>query len=176
VDAAWIAVVGTLAGVAITAGAGLVTASQSAKHQRDEALRQAQEDDHRRLRDERRAVFVEYLLADDAMFGRALVIAEEVRGGLRVSATPDQARDHRHEFERHARDEVAAVYQAYLTLTITAGVRTREVAEACHESLWALGAASIAGRDSSAFREAESAANEPRHQLREAMRAELGVD
>jgi hypothetical protein len=175
VDSAWATVIGTLGGVIITAAAGLATAVITVRHQRAEAQRRDREASRRGLRDERRTVFVEFLSAYDAVFSCAVQIAGEVDAGARPRvAAPEVAEQLA--FERDARAEIAAVRQAYLTLTITAGEKTREAADSCTESLWALGEAAYEGSNAARFRKAVEESGAPRQRLREAMRDELGIE
>jgi hypothetical protein len=63
VEAAWIAVIGTLGGVLITALTGITTAMLTARFQARASVRQIQVETVRLLRAEKRDIFVQYLEA-----------------------------------------------------------------------------------------------------------------
>lgn len=166
---AWIAVIGTLGGVALTAVAGLLTAVLAGRQRRAAAQTQFRQETGQRIRDERRAVFVEYLAAYDAALGRA----------HQVFNAPDRAAYGEGEsfrpFETVAEAEMGRVNQAYLTMTITASGKTREAASECTSALWKIGNAAMSG-DEAVFNRAVEDAREPRRVLLAAMRKELGVE
>jgi gas vesicle protein len=58
-NTAWIAVIGTLGGVAVTAAAGLLTAMVTGRQQQATLERQFQQQTNSKVREERRAIFVE---------------------------------------------------------------------------------------------------------------------
>jgi gas vesicle protein len=168
-NTAWIAVIGTLGGVAVTAAAGLLTATLTGRHQRATLERQFQQEADNRIHDERRSVFVDYLKAYDDAIGRAHSIMN--LGATVVSPQADRAPP----FETEAAAEMSRVNQAYLMITITALGDTRKAARDCTGTLWRIGRAAISGDKESFDREVE-AAREPRERLRAAMRRELDVE
>jgi hypothetical protein len=89
VNSAWIAVIGTLGGVALTATAGLLTAMLSGRQQQEALSRQFRQEDNRKIREERRAIFVEYLTAYDAALGRAYQVVNNLHASARSTSTPE---------------------------------------------------------------------------------------
>ena len=77
-NTAWIVVIGTLSGVAVTAVTGLIGARLTINSQRDQARAQRNHEARNKLRDERRAAFVAYLSAYQALLGRALEAMENL--------------------------------------------------------------------------------------------------
>lgn len=169
-NSAWIAVVGTLGGVGLTAAAGLLTAMLTGRQRQETVERQFHHEEIQKIREERRAIFVEYLAAYDTAMGRAY----RVMNDSHVSAVTDSV--HKGQpFETVAEEEMAGVNRAYLTITITASDETRQAADDCTGSLWRIGNAAMS-EDRGAFdREVENA-REPRRILRAAMRKELNVE
>src|SRR5215472_3278809 len=83
----WIAVIGTLGGVAVTALAGLVTAVVVGRQQRAAIEIQFRHETGRRIREERRTIFVEYLTAFDSALGKAhQVFTSPVQAALKEAA------------------------------------------------------------------------------------------
>ena len=168
-ESAWIAVIGTLGGVAVTAVAGLLTALLVGRQQRAAAERKFQHDTGQKIREERRSTFVEYLSAYDAGMGKARQVFNS-----RAESEPEEVTSLK-PFETVADPEMARVSQAYLTITITASGETREAADECTGALWKVGNAAMSG-DESAFNLALEDAHAPRRALRAAMRKELGIE
>lgn len=165
---AWIAVIGTLGGVAVTALAGLGTAVLVGHQQQAAEETRFRHETGQRIRDERRAIFVEYLAAYEAALGRAhqaFNSSVQPAFGEVVESRP---------FETVAEAEMGRVNQAYLTITITALRDTRKAASKCNDVLWKIGNAATSG-DERAFNLAVESGHEPRHALQAAMRKELGV-
>lgn len=162
--------VGTLGAVVVTATAGLLTAMLTTRQQRETLERQLKQETNSKIREERRAVFVDYLKAYDAAMGQAFKVMISHDSMTLTQTDPPRP------FETVANAEVASVNQAYLTLTITASnSETREAADECNDTLWRIGKAAMSGNKESFDQEVEGA-REPRRRLRAAMRKELGME
>jgi hypothetical protein len=157
-NATWIAVIGTLGGVALTALATLLSARLTVSSQRSAAAAQRLHEARNKLRDERRATFVSYLAAYQALYSRAVE---------KIETSPSSA-----EIDRFGDDERDAFSRAYQELLITAELpETTEAARAATAALWDLVRA--VHSDLTEFREAEERAQGPRRRLRAEMREEL---
>jgi hypothetical protein len=169
-DTAWIAVIGTLSGVAVTGITGLIGARLTINSQREQARAQRDHEARNKIRDERRAAFVAYLSAYQALLGRALEAMEnptlksaaELRrtdGGTDIVAT------------RYAEQERRDFTRAYEHLLIAADKpETVAAARDATAKLWdivrAVGSQEL-------FDVAEEKARAPRRMLRQRMREEL---
>lgn len=157
-EAAWIAVIGTLGGVALTALSNLLSARLTANSQQTAAASQRLYEGRNKLRTERRAAFVTYLSAYQALYHRAV---EKIKA-------PHTSEDH----DRFGAEERGSFSRAYQELLITADrAETVDAARAATAALWDVVKAAQAGPD--AFRDADERAQAPRRQLRSAMRDEL---
>jgi hypothetical protein len=172
-DNSWVVVVGTLGGVMVTSISGILGIILTARHQRAIAERQMRDEAKDKLRAERRETFVDYLSAYQDMYGRALAIADSrFKTGLEDrSSPPPLAQD----FALEAPEEAARFSRAYHELVITGGSSTREAAHDCTSKLWDL-AYAAAEADADSFARLKNQARPSRQHLREAMRAELGVE
>ncbi len=151
-DAAWIAVIGTLGGVALTALASLQSARLTVNSQR--AAAQRLHDAHEKLRDERRAAFVTYLSAYQALNSRAV---EKIEGPSAHDVVG-----------RFGDKESNAFSRAYQELLIMAErPETVEAARVATAALWEMVEAVPSGVE--AFREAEQRAQAPRRRFRAEM-------
>jgi hypothetical protein len=169
-DTAWIAVIGTLSGVALTAITGLIGARLTINSQRDQARAQRDHEARNKIRDERRGAFVAYLSAYQALLGRALEAMENpalkpaedlsrADGGTNIVAT------------RYAEQERRDFTRAYEHLLITADrPETIEAARDATAKLWDIIRA-VGSQES--FDIAEERARAPRRMLRQRMREEL---
>ena len=157
-EAAWIAVIGTLGGVALTALTSLLSARLTVNSQREAAASQRLHEARNKLRDERRAAFVNYLSAYQALNHRAVQKIE-------ASHTPDGP-------GWFGEKERGSFSRAYQELLITADrTETIDAARAATAALWDMVKAVQSGPN--AFRDADKRAQAPRRQLRAAMRDEL---
>jgi hypothetical protein len=157
-EAAWIAVIGTLGGVALTALTSLLTARLTVNSQRAAADSQRLHEARNKLRDERRAAFITYLAAYQALSHRAIEKME----------APDTSDD----TDWFGDEERGSFSRAYQELLITADrTGTVDAARAATATLWDMVRAVQSGPE--AFRDAEQRAQAPRRQLRAAMRDEL---
>lgn len=162
-DPALIAVIGTLGGVVITAGAGVITTQATGRNQRELTRAQLAHDEAKSLRQERRASFVEFLEAYDQVFRKA------------QTQMADADSDPTSTFQNAAKAEMHRLTRAYLVVTITAGAAVRTTAGDALRTMWQLGDA-VAAADQKKFKRAIGQARAPRHRVRAAMRAELDVE
>jgi hypothetical protein len=154
---AWIAVIGTLGGVLITAVVSLLSTRQTQQAQRAAAESQRAHEVWARLREERRMTFVGYFVAYQALLARAVEVTE--------SDAPEHGRFGDEERELFTR--------AYNELLITAEqADTLDAARRATAALWDVVRAASSSTEE--FDELEERAREPRRELRKAMRAELG--
>jgi gas vesicle protein len=153
---AWIAVIGTLSGVLITAVTSLLSARQTQRAQRDAAESQRAHEAWAKLREERRKTFVGYLVSYQALFARAYEVVES-------NAREDG---------RFANKEREEFTRAYNELLITAEREaTLHAARRATAALWDYVRGASSGVEE--LDDLEERTREPRRQLREAMRAEL---
>jgi hypothetical protein len=165
----WIAVIGTLGGVALTAVAGLLTAVLVSRQQRAAAETQFRHETVQKVREERRTIFVEYLAAFDTALGKAhQVFTSPVQAVSNQAAGPQP-------FAAVAGPEMGRVNQAYLTVTITAMTETRQAARESVDALWKAGNAAMSGDETAYKLEVENAHGASRV-LRAAMRKELDIE
>jgi hypothetical protein len=165
-------VVGTLAGVLITAVAGLITTVVTLRDQRQVASDQASLQLTQRVRDDRKEAFVEYLSAYRLMLDSAQKIASNdefanLREREGNATTPRR-------FEM-AFPEVASQYgRSYYMLQIIAGSETREAAKKANDALWKLaqGSFSVSKEE---FQALDLDTSRTRKDMRNAMRSDLGV-
>lgn len=168
-----IAVAGTLAGVLVTAGFGLLTAVATMRSQRIMAREQADVQVSQQVRADRKEAFVGYLSAYRLMYDSAVRIANDDeydslrRGKIRL-APPST-------FEVTFPEVVSQFAQAYYTLQIIAGSGTRGAARTANETLWALANGSFTASESD-FERLDRTASDARNTLRDSMRIELGVE
>ena len=159
---AWFALAGALGGVALTGVIGLVTAVLT--HRWGEQARA--EADRRKLmramRDQRREVCHDFIVATNSFWDALDQLYQRACRGEEVDS-----------FE-HLRAANTVMQNAYVDLTITCGAQVRRLADSYHAELYELRpAAQAAEKDSwSSLNEDQRQA---RKDLRDAMRAELGV-
>jgi hypothetical protein len=147
----------------ITASAGLLTALATGRNQRAMTRVQLEHDEKTSLRQERRAIFVEFLEAYDQVFRKALALMVDADG------KPNST------FQKVAKAEIDRLMRAYMVVMITAGPAARAAADESIGTLWHLGdAAAVA--DQETYELALEESRRPRHRVRAAMRAELGVE
>ncbi|WP_459546256.1 hypothetical protein [Nocardia sp. X0981] len=170
-DPAWIAVIGTVSGVAVTAASSLLTSMLTARHQRAIAERQLTEADSERTRAEVRESFIEYLGAYSALRDQILVLLHHQQQLTGAPDTPAGA--YRISLiEAFAPEESTRFNRAHHTIQIAAGAATCEVASTTSSQLWDLAqAAEERGRERYSRELAAGVAL--RRRLHEAMRAEL---
>lgn len=168
-DPAWIAVIGTVSGVVVTAASSLLTSMLTGRHQRTIAERQLAEADSERTRAEVRESFIEYLGAYSALRDQILVLHHQQRTGERD--TPDGA-NRISLIEAFAPEESTRFNRAHHTIQITAGDATCEVAGTTSSQLWDLAQAAEES-DQELYSRELAAGVALRRRLHEAMRAEL---
>lgn len=169
-DGAWIAVIGTLGGVAVSASSALLGSLLTARHQRATADRQITVTTGERLRTEKRTTFVDYLVAYSDLRERILALARRADDEI-DTPQPPTGRGHIDDF---APEEAARFSRAYHTLQITANQKTGNAANRCTDQLWNLADAAVSG-DQTTFAQEKAAGKQLRHELRSAMREELGI-
>jgi hypothetical protein len=160
-DAAWIAVIGTLGGVVVTSASGIVVGWLTVRGQRrnTEIQRMHEVPEHRR--GERREIFVEYLAAQSELREKVLAMREQDPPMMRslVEVYPT---------------EVARFSRAYQALRIFCSPPTGGAAHDCSFYLWDLADAVRRG-DTEAFVRDRDEGRRLRHALRAAMQRELGL-
>lgn len=163
---AWIAVIGTLCGVGLTAVSGLISSVLVARRARSDAEWQAAEaiKDKRRL--EVREAFVDFLTCYTALRDRILVFNER--------HVPQSPGDTRFVIESVAPDESTAFKRSADMLLITAAAETSETATRASLGLWAL-AAAAERRDAVQFIRELEAGTAVIRELYSSMRSELGI-
>jgi hypothetical protein len=160
-DAAIIAVIGTLGGVLITAAAGIITATLTARNQRALVATQAEQERRKTELIDRRADFGRFLQAyDDVFAGGEDLFARAKRGATGL--------DPRKELFK----QIRAFKQAHLILSITAPSAVWNASDRCLGSIWHLLDAAVTG-DEAQFEHAVQETRQPRNQVRVAMRAEF---
>ncbi|MFE3195429.1 hypothetical protein ACFXHA_40955 [Nocardia sp. NPDC059240] len=165
---AWIAVVGTLSGVVVTAASSLTINALSNRHQRDVLNRQLEAAAIDRNRKEVRDSFIDYWAAYDALQDRILVFRFERQSQPESKAASNM-------IEAFAPDESTQFNRATNALAITAATSASiEAADAAMWQLWRLAQAAEVN-DTAAFDAEWAAGYALRRQLRSAMRAELGA-
>jgi hypothetical protein len=159
---AWFALAGALGGVALTGVIGLVTAVLThrwAEQARGDTYRK---DQMRAIRDQRREVSHNFLVATNLFWQALDQLYQKACRGEDVDS-----------FE-HLRAANTAMQDAYVDLTITCGARVRNTADVYHQKLYDLRpAAQTADEDN--WSDLNEKQRQARRDLREAMRAELGV-
>jgi hypothetical protein len=168
VDSAWIAIIGTLSGVAITAITSILAVIVAARHQRLAADRQTAINTTERVRKELREAFVEYLAAYSDL--RDKIVLLEKHSCILRNRSEDAPT-----IEEYAPLEAARFSRSYHTLRITASSETGEAANRATSQLWEVSRAAQNG-DFEDFVNKYSSSRPLRRDLRAAMRKELGVD
>jgi hypothetical protein len=168
VGGAWIAVVGTLCGVMVTAMSGLLSGVLAARRQRTDAEWQAALNVKDQRRQELRDTFVDYLACYGALRDRILVFH-------RLEATELRRGDSPFLIESFAPDEATAFKRATHLIMITASAATSNAASLAAFQLWDV-AAAAERRDSDRFTRELDAGSLLRRELYHAMRSELGLD
>jgi|SRR5215469_8902332 len=159
---AWFALVGALGGVALTGTIGLVTAALNHKWGEQTRVEMAREQQIRAVRDQRREVCHNYLVAANSYW---LAIEQLYVRSRRGDEFDSNA---------HMGTAIAALQDAYVYLTISCGGRVRDLAGSYNQTLYA---ARRAGQtaDEQKWAELEPVTRRARADLRGAMRAELDV-
>jgi hypothetical protein len=162
-DAAVSAVIGTPSGVVITAVAGLLTATLTARNQRVLAEIQAQREQRKSELIDRRADFATFLQAYDDVFAGGENLFDRVHEG-----------ETRLDPRKELFDEIRRFKQAHLMVTITTPAAVRTASDRCLGSIWDLLDAAVTG-DTQQFEQAVNDTRKPRDDVRAAMCAQLGV-
>jgi hypothetical protein len=161
-DAAVIAVVGTISGVIVTAIAGILTAIISGRNQRALSEMQAERETRKAEAAARRADFTAFLKAYDDVYagGEALFSQAATLQGL----------DPRKELF----DQIRSFKQAHLILSITSAPAVWHASNLCLRSMWGFLDAAVTG-DQELYEAAVERATDPREQVRAAMREQLNA-
>jgi hypothetical protein len=169
VDPAWIAVIGTVSGVAVTATSSLLTSMLTGRHQRTITERQLAEADSERTRAEVRESFIEYLGAYSALRDQILVLHHQQNNGA-PDTSAGAARISL--IEAFAPEESTRFNRAHHTIQITAGEATCAAANTASSQLWDL-AQAAEERNQDLYSRELAAGVALRRKLHEAMRTEL---
>jgi hypothetical protein len=155
---AWFA----LGGVAIAGVLGLVTAQLNHRWEERTRISTYREQEGRAIRDQRREACHNYLVATNAFW--------QAMDQLNLTASRGEDVD-RSEYLRAANN---ALQDTYVYLTISCGAKVREVADSYQGKLYELASeAQDVTRDQ--WEKLSGKTHQPRQELREAMRNELGV-
>lgn len=159
---AWFALAGALGGVALAGVMGLVTAGLSHKWGEQTRIATDREQEIRTIRDQRREACHNYLVATNSFYQAIDQLYLKSRHGEEVD--PDE----------HVRAAITALQDTYVYLTISCGADVRKLARSYNMALYALWhMAPNSGED--AWSKQQPGTHDVRKRLREAMRAELGV-
>jgi hypothetical protein len=159
---AWFALAGVLGGVTITGVLGLVTAALNHRWGEQTRIRSYREQEGSAIRDQRREACHNYLVATNA-FWQAI-------DQLNLTASRGEQVD-RSEYLRAANN---TLQDTYIYLTISCGAKVRAVADSYQGNLYELaGQAQDVTRDQ--WEGLSIKTHQPRQELREAMRKELGI-
>jgi hypothetical protein len=163
-DNAWIAVLGTLAGVAITATSSLFGIWLTGRNQRLTAEQQLRSAAAERLRNERRSICIDYLTAY-SNFREAILSAHQrhLETNAIGARTPKPV--------EYAPDAAAEFSRAHHALQITFGEPIADLERKCNVDIWNLGDNYSA--EGEEFDRMWSAARSSRLELHRAMRADL---
>ncbi|MGV9540168.1 hypothetical protein [Nocardia beijingensis] len=129
-DPAWIAVIGTVSGVGVTAASSAISALLMTRHQRAVAEMQITATSRDNSRQELRQAFVDYLAAYSALRDRAIVLYEQ------RAAESEQDGSVGPPMEEFASEEATQFKRAHHTLQIMANDVTSEAAFAVTFQLW----------------------------------------
>jgi hypothetical protein len=159
---AWFALAGALGGVVLTGAIGLVTAGLNHKWGEQARIETDREQQIRTIRDQRREACHKYLVATNSYWQTVEQLYFKTCRGENFDAN------------EHMRAAITALQDAYVYLTISCGASVRDLARSYNKALYAVhGAARDANENKWKAQEPET--RRARADLREAMRAELGV-
>ena len=159
---AWFALGGVLGGVTITGVLGLATAALNHRWGERTRINTYREQESRAIRDQRREACHDYLVATNAFW--------QAMDQLNLNASRGEQVD-RGEYLRLANN---TLQDTYVYLTISCGARIRGLADSYQARLYELaGEAQDVNRDE--WGKLSGRTHQPRQELREAMRKELGV-
>jgi len=159
---AWFALGGVLGGVAVTGLLGLATAALNHRWGERARINADREQERRAIRDQRREACHDYLIATNAFW--------QAVDQLNVNASRGEQVD-RSEYMRAVNN---TMQDRYVYLSISSGAEVREFADSYQRVLYELAnEAQDVTRDEWGKLSLKTA--QPRRELREAMRKELGV-
>jgi len=159
---AWFALGGVLGGVALTGMIGIVTARLNHRWEEQARIETGREQQIRVIRDQRREVCHKYLVATNSFWQTVDQLYQRTCPGEEVDPV------------EHLRAANTALQDAYVNLTISCGADVRRLAHAYNESLYEFRHAAQ-DADKNAWPDLDEKTRNARAHLREAMRAELGV-
>lgn len=159
---AWFALGGALGGVALTGLIGLLTASLTHRWSERDRVTTQREQDSRTIRDQRREVSHNYLVATNSFYQAIDQLHLLISRGDNV------------EPREYLRSAIMALQDAYAYLTITCGAQVRDLAHQYNVELYALSRAAQRP-DANGWAEHGDESYKARRRLRAAIRAELGV-
>lgn len=159
---AWFALGGVLGGVALTGVIGLVTARLNHRWEEQTRIEAGREQQIRVIRDQRREVCHKYLVATNSFWQAVDQLYQRTCRGEKVDPV------------EHLRAANTALQDAYVDLTISCGTHVRQLANSYNKSLYDLRHAAQ-DADKHAWSDLDEKTRNARAPLREAMRAELGV-
>src|SRR5215469_14220256 len=161
-SSAWFALGGVLGGVTITGLIGLATAALSHRWGEQTRINTYREQESSAVRDQRREACHNYLVATNAFWQALDQLNLDTNRGEQVD---------RGEYLRAANN---ALQDTYVYLTISCGAKVRGLADSYQGKLYELATeAHDVTRDG--WGELSGKTHQPRQQLREAIREELGV-
>jgi hypothetical protein len=172
VEAAWIAVVGTLGGVIVTAVVGLLGTLITLRNQRAVMESQIGAQAAQKLRDDRKEAFVEYLSAYRQMWEyiNRVVCDDEFKSEAESASTSASIKRFAFIFP----EIDARLGRAYFMVQILAGEGARRATKTANETLWSMAHKAFRITESE-FAELDEHASQTRNSMRAAMRADLEV-
>jgi hypothetical protein len=162
---AWFALAGALGGVALTGVIGLVTAVLTHRWGEQARAQADRKELMRAMRDQRREVCHGFLVATNSFWDALDQLYQRSCRGEEI--------DEIDSFE-HLRAANAVMQNAYVDLTITCGAQVRRLADHYHAKLYALRPVAQAAEKAN-WSTLNESQRQAREDLRDAMRAELGV-
>ena len=159
---AWFALAGALGGVALTGVIGLMTAALNHKWGEQTRVQASHEEQVRTIRDQRREACHKYLITTNSYW----LTAEQLYFKVRRGEERDRA--------EHMRAAITALQDAYVYLSISCGSEVRKLARSYNQTLYDVHRAAE-NAEESRWEALAPHTHEVRNALREAMRAELGV-
>jgi hypothetical protein len=159
---AWFALAGALGGVALTGVIGLVTAVLTHRWGEQARAQADRKELMSAMRDQRREVCHDFLVATNSFWDALDQLYQRACRGEEIDS-----------FE-HLRAANTMMQNAYVDLTITCGAQVRRLADHYHAELYALRPAAQTAEKAN-WSTLNESQRQARKDLRDAMRAELGV-
>lgn len=159
---AWFALAGALGGVALTGVIGLVTAALTHRWSEQARTEVDRKELTRVMRNQRREACHAFLVATNSFWDALDKLYQRASRGEKVDS-----------FE-HLRAANTVMQNTYVDLTITCGAKVRRLADYYHAKLYELRPAAQAAEEDN-WTSLNEIQRQARAELRDAMRAELGV-